>query len=270
MVASAPVVNATLDEPTRNFYLRSLDLLDHSGIPYLVGGAYSLAYHAGIARHTKDLDVFVRPADAQRTLAMFAHNGYRTELTFPHWLGKAFDPADADAFVDVIFASGNGLCTVDEKWFTHAVQGEALGRPALLCPAEEIIWSKSFVMERERYDGADIHHILLWRGKDLDYQRLLWRFTGNERVLLAHLTMFGYVFPGQRGNVPAWVMDELIQRLRNEPAGGDHLCRGTLVSRQQYLIDVHERGFIDGRLPPSGRMTQADVDYWTDAIGKIK
>ena len=35
-----------------------------------------------------------------------------------------------------------------------------LDQPARLVPAEEIIWTKAFIMERERYDGADVAHIL--------------------------------------------------------------------------------------------------------------
>src|SRR5688572_12751758 len=49
-----------LDEKTRAFYLRSMDVLDHCGVPYCVGGAYALAHYAGIVRHTKDLDFFLR------------------------------------------------------------------------------------------------------------------------------------------------------------------------------------------------------------------
>src|SRR4051812_8349111 len=60
-----------LDQETCDFYLRSLQLLDDVQVPYLVGGAYSLAYHAGLVRHTKALDVFVRPADAEKVLQMF-------------------------------------------------------------------------------------------------------------------------------------------------------------------------------------------------------
>jgi hypothetical protein len=34
--------------------------------------------------------------------------------------------------------------------------------------AEEVIWSKAFVTERERYDGADIMHVLLACAETLD------------------------------------------------------------------------------------------------------
>ena len=264
-----------LDQQTVDFYLRSLDLLDKHGAPYLVGGAYSLAYHAGIIRHTKDLDVFVRAADAPRAIEMFRQNGYRTQATFPHWLGKAFDPTDETTFVDVIYGSGNGLCPVDDDWFRHAVRGMVLGRPAKLVPAEEVIWTKCFICERERFDGGDVNHLIHARGETLDWRRLLRRFAGHERMLLAHLLMFGYAYPAERHKVPAEVMREIFDRAEAEPpvpSAGEaaKVCMGTFISREQYLVDIHQRGYEDARLQPRGPMREEDVRHWTEAIGKIR
>ena len=52
-----------LNPRTRAFYVRTLAVLNEAGVPFLVGGAYALAKHAGIERHTKDLDIFVRRND---------------------------------------------------------------------------------------------------------------------------------------------------------------------------------------------------------------
>jgi hypothetical protein len=264
IVDSAP---EELDPAIREFYLRAMEILDDAEVPYLVGGAYAMAYHAGIVRHTKDFDVFVRPEDTQRTLSEFRRHGYRGELTFPHWLGKIFD---GTAFVDLIFRSGNGLCRVDDDWFTHAIPGEAFGRPARICPAEEVIWSKSFVQERERFDGADIAHLLLARGDSLDWQRLLGRFRNHERILLTHLINFGYIYPTEKERVPMWVIDRLIQAMRDESTPDQPLCRGTFLSRQQYLIDVNGRGFIDARSQPHGPLTPDEIAHWTTAIETMK
>ncbi len=146
-----------LPPDTREFYLAALGVLQAADLPFLVGGAYALAEYTGIIRHTKDFDVFARPEDSQRILDSFSRAGYRTEMTFPHWLGKAFFNGDV---VDVIFSSGNGICRVDDGWFEHAPSANILGVPVQLVPAEEMIWSKGFVQERERFDGADIAHIL--------------------------------------------------------------------------------------------------------------
>ena len=35
----------------------------------------------------------------------------------------------------------------------------------------------------------------------------------------------------------------------------NRLCRGTLLSRSQYLTDVYEWGYQDARLAPHGRMS---------------
>jgi hypothetical protein len=153
----------------RAFYRRALDTLKGDGVPFLVGGAYALAHYTGVVRHTKDLDVFVRPPDCARTLEALARVGCRPELTFPHWLGKAFH---GENFVDVNFSSGNGLCRVDDGWFDGAEEARVFGTTVRLVPVEEMIWSKGFVQERERYDGADIDHLLRAAADRLDWRRL--------------------------------------------------------------------------------------------------
>src|SRR5438874_2604385 len=140
--ASAPAT--VLDQESRDFYRHALGLLDDERLPFLVGGAYAFARYTGIERHTKDFDVFVRPEHCPRVLEALAADGCQTEVPFPHWIGKAYC---GDNYVDVIFSSGNGLALVDDAWFAHAVDSEVLGLPVKLCPLEEMIWSKSFVME---------------------------------------------------------------------------------------------------------------------------
>jgi len=247
------------------FYTGALDVLIGSGIPFLVGGAYALACYTGIARDTKDLDVFVHPRQAERVLEVFAAAGYRTELTFPHWLGKVHS---GDEVVDVIYSSGNGFAEVDDAWFAHAVPGAVLGRPVRLSPAEEMIWSKAFIMERERYDGADIAHVLRARGRDLDWTRLVRRFGAHWRVLLGHLVLFGFVYPGERDCIPTSVIRELLRRLEvemNRPAPRGQVCAGTLLSRAQYLVDVERWGYEDVRRV-NGIMSDEAIATWTAAI----
>jgi hypothetical protein len=245
------------------FYRKALTLLRESGVPFLIGGAYALERYTGIERHTKDFDVFLLPEDAPRVLDYFAARGYRTEMTFPHWLGKVYE---GDECIDLIFSSGNGVARVDRAWLEHATAATLWDTPVMLCPVEETIWSKSFVLERERYDGADVAHLLRARGADLDWRRLLDRFDGHWRVLFSHLILFGFIYPGERDRIPAWVMQEMVAGLRAETGAGEaaeHVCQGTLLSRAQYLPDVEQWGYRDPRVRPKGTMTQAQVDRWT-------
>ncbi len=251
-------------------YRRVMETLQAGGLPFLVGGAYAFTPFTGIPRSTKDFDLFVAKTDIHRALDILADAGFRTELTFPHWLGKAYKGKE---FVDLIFSSGNGVAPVDADWFTHAPTGEVLGLEVQLAPAEEMLWSKAFVMERERYDGGDVVHLLRARAEKLDWHRVLDRFGRNWRVLLSSLVLFGFVYPGERTRVPAWVMATLMDRLREEllrDADVGRLCQGTIISRQQYLPDVLEWGYTDGRQEPYGSMSAEEIAEWTKAINQKK
>ena len=80
------------------------------------------------------------------------------------------------ALVDCIFASANDACQVDAEWFAQAPEAIALEMPVRLIPGEAMIWQKSFIMEQERYDGADVLHLAHDCSPSLDWQRLLKQF----------------------------------------------------------------------------------------------
>lgn len=236
-----------LTPETRAFYQQVLITLRDSQIPFLAGGAYALGCYTGIVRDTKDFDVFVHPRDARSILEVLAHVGYKTELTDEVWLGKAFDGGN---LVDVVFGSANGIAMVDDEWFTHACDGKFLDLAANLIPPEEMIWSKSFIMTRDRYDGADIAHIILKCSHCLDWERLLRRFGSDWRILYSYLILFGYIYPSERSRIPPWIMQKMELRLE-EDAQGDiptkRICRGTLLSTTEYTTDIGKWGYCDPR-----------------------
>src|SRR5207253_4206055 len=226
---------------------RSVVALQDTDIPFLIGGAYVVEVYAGVSRQTKDFDVYIRPRHVDAALEALARAGYKTEVTSPHWLAKARYGRD---YVDLIFRAGNGLCEVDDSWFERAHDYELLGLPVKLCAPEETIWMKAYIMERERFDGADVAHILLSCAEKLDWQHLVQRFGPDWRVLLSYLVLFDYFYPGERDKIPATIMDDLVARLQSEErtVGAGRICNGTLLSRKQYLLDIQERGFRDARL----------------------
>jgi Nucleotidyl transferase of unknown function (DUF2204) len=259
-----------LNPKTRVFYVKSLAVLNEAGVPFLVGGAYALAKHASIERHTKDLDIFVLPQDRDSILAALEAAGFRTEASFPHWLAKAYGD---DGFIDVIYSSGNGVVRVDEEWFLYASDGVILGVPVKLCPVEEMIWSKGYVQERERFDGADIAHLIRGQAETMDWGRLIRRFGDHWRILFSHLVAFGFIYPGERDKIPRGVMKEFSGRLIDEverPSPPDQTCFGTLLSREQYLPDIGKWGYHDARLKPLGPMSPEEVAHWTAAIAAGK
>jgi len=113
-----------------------------------------------------------------------------------------------------------------------------------------------------------VAHLLRARTDDLDWERLLSRFGSNWPVLLSHLILFGYIYPDEAERIPPGVMTELLGRLRKDrssPAAKEHICRGTILSRSQFLVDVEQWGYRDARQEPLGAMTSNELAIWTRA-----
>ena len=103
----------------------------------------------------------------------------------------------------------------------------------------------------------------------LDWDRLLWRFGPRWRVLLSHLVLFGFVYPSERDRIPAWVIEQLVGSLQAElvtPAPQTRVCHGTVLSWDQYLGDVEDAGYLDGRLAPWGTLNQKDIAHITEML----
>jgi hypothetical protein len=223
----------------------ALRALNDSRVPYLITGAYALFEHTGMSRQTKDLDIALRKCHLSPALKALEGVGFRTEVLDPVWIGKGYFGVH---FVDLIFSSGNGVSVVDDRWFEFAKRSVLFGEPCLIAPAEELIWSKGFVNERERYDGADVNHLIYACGRTLDWKRLLERFEPHWEVLFSHVILYRFAFPSARSRVPDWLVEELCERTRSDLRRGDvdeHVCRGNLISRVQYQHDYERHGFAN-------------------------
>lgn len=226
---------------------RAVEVLRQASIPFLLGGAYAFFSYTGIFRDTKDIDLFPRRRDALAALAAFEADGWATERTDEVWLFKAFK---GPWFVDLIFSSGNGMADVDDEWFHHATPHEWFGQEVWVTPPEELLWSKAFVLERERFDGSDVTHLIHAMGPLFDWNRLLRRFGDHWEVLLSHLLLYRYTYPSEREVVPRWLLELLLQRTGKTMDEGNcrgRLCRGRYLSSVNYSVDLDERGYEDAR-----------------------
>lgn len=226
------------EENARTLALRALV---EGNVPFVVSGAYAFFQYTNTSRPTKDLDISLREADLPRAFEVLQAEGFRTELHNPVWLGKAYAGVH---YVDLIFGSGNGLARVDDLWFYHAKPATVMGERCLIAPVEEIIWSKAFVNERDRYDGADVNHLIYACGQALDWERLLLRFGRHWEVLFAHLILYRFAYPSERSRVPKWVIDRLCDLTQATAVDGEErVCRGHLISERQYRVDYESLGF---------------------------
>jgi hypothetical protein len=227
------------------FYEDALKKLVESKIPFLLGGTYAFRAYTGIYRQTHDIDIFCKASDYPLILKLFDGFGFKHEITDARWLAKVFKN---NYFMDVIFSTTQGVCPVNDTWFKRSHKMKLFNTSLQLMPVEELIWSKSYRQERDRYDGSDINHLILKKGDKLDWKHLLTVMEQHWEVLFAHIINFRFVYPADRDIVPKWVMKELINRVSHQlelSTPKDKVCRGKLLSAFQYNVDVNDWGYKD-------------------------
>jgi hypothetical protein len=261
-----------IPDEERAVYRRALEAVNAAGVPFVVAGAYAIYEHTGIYRKTKDLDLFFEPSAVVPAARALREAGFVTRLEDRHWLAKA---VSGEYFVDLIYGMGNGVALIDSDWIRHSRPAMLAATPVRIAPPEELLWHRLFISERHRHDMADILHLILCLGDTFDWDRLVTRVGEHWPLLLAQLLAFSYVYPGYRGNVPAAIYEQLLERARAEATRGDveeaDFTRGPLISRFSFSIDVREWGFTDpsaelvrqARNKPEVRAI-ADADVWDE------
>ncbi len=209
------------------------------GVPCVVSGAFALQKHTGIWRDTKDLDLFLPPEEAARALEALAQDGFETQVTDPVWLAKAHR---GEYYVDLITGMSNGVVTVDHSWIERGAPAEVLGVAARVLAAEELVAPKLFVTRRERFDGADICHVIYGTRGQLDWEWLASLLAGHEDLLLWALLLFAYVYPAHVDYVPRRLWHGLLEgfRQRTERVDPAAAFRGSLIDPMMFAIDVEE------------------------------
>ncbi len=237
--------NKYIQPKARSFYKEVLTYLTETEIPYLVAGTFALTQYTEIQRPTKDLDLFCKAGDYPRLLKALADKGFKTEVTDERWIAKALL---GKHFVDFIFAVVNGIWAVDDTWFENAPTAKVFDVTVKLVPPEEMIWSKIYRTSRGRSDIADVNHMILKQGKNMDWKRLLTRMEQHWEVLFSTLLIFRFVYPSERNLIPEWLIKELLSRVENQlviPTPKDKACRGHVFSDTDYDIDFKKWGFLN-------------------------
>ena len=247
------------DQEKQAIYAEGLRALVEAKAPFLVGGGFALYGYLGRWRTTKDVDVFIQPDDLHSVLHILMRAGFVCEITDVAWLAKA---RKADACIDIIFCSYNGLFPVDKGWFDNARRAVVLGMPVKIVGPEEIIVSKSFVAARDRFDGADISWLLRGTANKLDWDRVEALMGEHWQVLLWQLMHFLYVFPSERHLLPKDLIARLLGKFADEVTTDEYeplVCRGPMLDPKLYQAEIVVRGAADPR--PRKNLVPADQPF---------
>jgi hypothetical protein len=243
----------------------ALRILNEAGIHYVVSGAVALGHYTGLWRSTKDLDLFLVRPDLTSALTVLATHGYTVQTQASHWLANA---RKGNYYVDLIHGFGGWRAPIDEEWYTRGHPATVLGQSVRVSPVEELIWIKAYVAHRERFDGADILHLIQSCHQTLDWNHLLWRFGAHTDLLLFYLSLYQFVYPGRGSDIPGWVKADLVNRLHHPvspPEASKKVCRGTLSDRFSFLVDA-EDGWYDSRVPWAEAQGWAEHDVDLDRV----
>src|SRR5882672_8833655 len=235
---------AGLPKKQHELFRDVLALFEGARLPYAVAGAFALREHTGVCRFTKDLDLFLSPESASQALACLREKGLTCEICDPVWLAKAHRDG---YFVDLITGMSNGVMSVEPSWIERARPADVLGVRSRVLAPEELLASKLFVVRRERFDGADIAHILFATHGKLDWNRILELVGEHWELLLWALVLFRYVYPAHSNYVPQFLWQDLLGRFSEQvelPNTGGGF-RGGLIDDATFAIDVEEWGFED-------------------------
>jgi predicted nucleotidyltransferase len=129
---------------------KSAAVLREANVPFLLGGGLA-AWARGGPETEHDLDLMVRPEDAERALEALAAAGFQTARPPEGWLYKAWD---GDMLVDLIFYPSGGEVDDDmlargEELDVHAVRMQVMA-------LEDVMVTKLLSMREHEvdYDGV--------------------------------------------------------------------------------------------------------------------
>jgi hypothetical protein len=182
-------------------------------------------------------------------LDAFAAVGFDTEVRNPHWLAKVHRPPH---LLDILFAVRHVTrLRITDEWLETSLAARFLGVPTRLLGPEETVATKAYIGNRDRFDGADILHIIRALQGELDWQRLIDLLEGDEEILLWHLVLFAFVYPMHRDWLPQALMERAFERVQSTPALlGARAFRGTVLDPEAFRVDVAEWGYRDGGSHP--------------------
>ncbi|HEY9086968.1 MAG TPA: nucleotidyltransferase family protein [Anaerolineaceae bacterium] len=228
-------------------YRELLIALNNSGARYVIAAAFARNAYTRIWRPTKDLDVFLPPADLKLAFNALREAGFRVEVVQNHWLAKAWK---GTYFIDLIFGTGHNQVQVDDEMLAASQPIELWGVPTRLIAVEDMVAAACFIKGRKRNDLPDTLHLILAVEGNLDWDYILRRLGDNYPLLLVDLILFGYVYPGHVEFLPQGVVRQFFERMLDTWSINNHLpheFRGTLIDPFSYTVDVRDWGYEDKR-----------------------
>ena len=153
---------------------RSAGALREAGVPFMLGGSVACWVRGG-PESDHDLDLMVKPEDAEEALQILARLGMRAEKPPEGWLYKAYD--EGDVLVDVIF-SPVGVAITDEV-LARADLLEVEAQPMLVMTLEDVLVTKLLALDENSLDYRPVVQIARSLREQVDWHDVRERTAGS-------------------------------------------------------------------------------------------
>jgi predicted nucleotidyltransferase len=124
--------------------------LNDAGIPFVLGGGLA-CWARGGPKTEHDVDLLVKPEDAEEAQRTLAQAGMRPERPPEGWLLKAY--AD-DILIDLIFAPRGGV--IDDEVFSRAEDLEVHAMRLKVAPLEDVLAQKLLALSEQNPDMSSV------------------------------------------------------------------------------------------------------------------
>jgi hypothetical protein len=149
------------------------EILDRAGVPFMLGGSLA-AWVRGGPESCNDLDLMIRPADADRALEAFERAGSKTERPPEGWLVKAWVD---DVLIDLIHAP-KGV-PIDDAAFERGDDVNPWAIPVRAMGLEDVLVSKLLSLGEHNLDLEAPLQIARAVREQVDWHRVRERTGGS-------------------------------------------------------------------------------------------
>jgi hypothetical protein len=208
-----------------------------------------ISWRTGIWRNTKDLDIYLKPADLKIVMDECQAAGFGVEVTDGRWLAKV---RWQEFHLDLIFAVANQLFAADDSFLQNPRPVCFFGVESYLLSLEAMIASKVHIAKSYRFDGADILHLIRSAEGRIDWQQLLVQLKNHGELLLWHLILVDFVYPGHSHILPKNLMIQLFNQVQRrwEHSQGNPSFRGCVIDPSSFAVDTKFWGYPGCKTTP--------------------
>jgi hypothetical protein len=145
---------------------RSIAALEGEGIPYLLGGGLG-CWARGGPPSSNDIDLMLKPEDAERAQEALAAAGMRPETPPEQWLRKAWDE---DILIDLIFEP-SGM-RIDNEVIARGEEISVEAMQIRVMDLDDILTTKLLALDEHSADFRDLILITRSLREQIDWAQL--------------------------------------------------------------------------------------------------